>query len=208
VYFLANISSQLAKKIWAVTPNDVSLGVVEPVEPPVPNFETSSGTGSVSGSGSGSVSGSGMGSVKKSPANDNASIYITEVERALYGDTTGYPEYGTHNFFRAAENYSLFGENFLDFPKDADCLAGLGSMVSQAWIPSPGYERSNRSVPLYERRQAAEQERATSNTGSNFSGVRYVQTGAIISGVLRGYVRSLLFSYSNLYFFQLLAYVF
>ncbi|XP_070071844.1 serine/threonine-protein kinase Doa isoform X2 [Drosophila takahashii] len=115
----ANIPTQLAKKIWAVTPNDVSLGIVEPLEPSVPNFETSSGSGS----------GSGVGSGSKPPSSDNASIYITEVERALYGDSTGYPENGTPNYFKAAENYSLFGESFLDFPKDtASCMAGLGAM--------------------------------------------------------------------------------
>nr|XP_016994930.2 neurogenic protein mastermind [Drosophila takahashii] len=157
----ANIPTQLAKKIWAVTPNDVSLGIVEPLEPSVPNFETSSGSGS----------GSGVGSGSKPPSSDNASIYITEVERALYGDSTGYPENGTPNYFKAAENYSLFGESFLDFPKDtASCMAGLGAMVSQAWIAPPGHERSGRSAPLYERRQAQEQERVASGTGCNLSG--------------------------------------
>ncbi|KAH8352133.1 hypothetical protein KR084_002182 [Drosophila pseudotakahashii] len=168
----ANVPTQLAKKIWAVTPNDISLGIVEPLEPSVPNFETSSG----SGSGSASGSGSGVAAGSKPPSTDNATIYVTEVERVLYGETTGYPEYGTPNYFKAAENYSLYGESFLDFPKDtASCLAGLGAMVSQAWIPQPGYERSGKTVPLYERRQAPEQERAASGMGSNFSGVRYVQ---------------------------------
>nr|NP_608601.1 uncharacterized protein Dmel_CG18131, isoform D [Drosophila melanogaster]NP_722709.2 uncharacterized protein Dmel_CG18131, isoform H [Drosophila melanogaster]NP_722712.1 uncharacterized protein Dmel_CG18131, isoform B [Drosophila melanogaster]AAF51368.1 uncharacterized protein Dmel_CG18131, isoform D [Drosophila melanogaster]AAN10472.2 uncharacterized protein Dmel_CG18131, isoform H [Drosophila melanogaster]AAN10475.1 uncharacterized protein Dmel_CG18131, isoform B [Drosophila melanogaster] len=165
-----NISSQLAKKIWGVTSNDISLGLVEASEEAVPNFPSGceSGTGCEMGSASKPAASE---SVSKPAAVDSASIYVTEVERVLYGDTIGYPENGTHNYFKAAENYSLFGESFLDFPKDmASCLAGLKPMVSQAWSSHPGYERSVKSVPLYERRQATpEHEGAASNLpGSGF----------------------------------------
>ncbi|XP_032582601.1 RNA polymerase II degradation factor 1 isoform X1 [Drosophila sechellia] len=159
-----NISSQLAKKIWGVTPKDISLGLVEAPEEAVPNFPSGcgSGTGCEMGSASNPAASD---SARKPAAIDSASIYVTEVERVVYGDTIGYPENGTHNYFKAAENYSLFGESFLDFPKDtASCLAGLKPMVSQAWTSHPGYERSTRSVPLYERRQAfPEHEGAASN---------------------------------------------
>ncbi|XP_017050123.1 putative cyclin-dependent serine/threonine-protein kinase DDB_G0272797/DDB_G0274007 isoform X2 [Drosophila ficusphila] len=113
-----NVSSHLAKKIWAVTPNDVSMGLVKAPEPSDPHFGTFFGL----------VSGIGCEN-KETATNDNAFTYVSEVERALYGDPTGYPENGSHNYFKAAENYSLFGENFLDFSKDtASCLTGLEPM--------------------------------------------------------------------------------
>ncbi|XP_039499657.1 neurogenic protein mastermind isoform X1 [Drosophila santomea] len=161
----ANISSQLAKKIWAVTPNDICLGLVEAPEQAVPNFP----------SGCGSGTGCEMGSVSKPAASGNASIYVTEVERVLYGDTTGYPENGSQNYFKAAENYSIFGEGFLDFPKDTtSCLAGLKPTVSQAWSSHPGDERSARSVPLYERRQTSPEHEGAAS-GSNLPGSGFQQ---------------------------------
>ncbi|XP_039499665.1 probable basic-leucine zipper transcription factor Q isoform X2 [Drosophila santomea] len=137
----ANISSQLAKKIWAVTPNDICLGLVEAPEQAVPNFP----------SGCGSGTGCEMGSVSKPAASGNASIYVTEVERVLYGDTTGYPENGSQNYFKAAENYSIFGEGFLDFPKDTtSCLAGLK--------PTSGFQQQQRQTPPQQQHQQQHQQ--------------------------------------------------
>lgn len=111
-----NISSQLAKKIWGVTSNDISLGLVEASEEAVPNFPSGceSGTGCEMGSASKPAASE---SVSKPAAVDSASIYVTEVERVLYGDTIGYPENGTHNYFKAAENYSCSGRASLTFPR-------------------------------------------------------------------------------------------
>nr|AAL68050.1 AT12853p [Drosophila melanogaster] len=144
-----NISSQLAKKIWGVTSNDISLGLVEASEEAVPNFPSGceSGTGCEMGSASKPAASE---SVSKPAAVDSASIYVTEVERVLYGDTIGYPENGTHNYFKAAENYSLFGESFLDFPKDmASCLAGLK--------PMSGFQQQQRQIPQHQQQHQQQQ---------------------------------------------------
>ncbi|XP_032582605.1 putative cyclin-dependent serine/threonine-protein kinase DDB_G0272797/DDB_G0274007 isoform X2 [Drosophila sechellia] len=144
-----NISSQLAKKIWGVTPKDISLGLVEAPEEAVPNFPSGcgSGTGCEMGSASNPAASD---SARKPAAIDSASIYVTEVERVVYGDTIGYPENGTHNYFKAAENYSLFGESFLDFPKDtASCLAGLKPMV--------GFQQQQRQNPQHQQQHQQQQ---------------------------------------------------
>ncbi|EDV31098.2 uncharacterized protein Dana_GF14721 [Drosophila ananassae] len=153
-----NISRELAHKIWRVTPSDISLGIPEPTVPTYPFI--------------GGVDwGSGGSSSSKHPANDAATAFISEVERALYADSTGYPENGTPNYFKAAENYAIYGDNFLDFPKDTStCFAGLGSTGRSTSNPPPGFERSARSSALYERRQTPSQ--AGSASTPNFSGFK------------------------------------
>lgn len=180
-----NISRELAHKIWRVTPSDISLGIPEPTVPTYPFI--------------GGVDwGSGGSSSSKHPANDAATAFISEVERALYADSTGYPENGTPNYFKAAENYAIYGDNFLDFPKDTStCFAGLGSTGRSTSNPPPGFERSARSSALYERRQTPSQ--AGSASTPNFSGVRNNKKVKSIKETQYFCIILILFELNNLY---------
>ncbi|KAH8269311.1 hypothetical protein KR018_002324, partial [Drosophila ironensis] len=152
-----NISKELAHKIWRVTPSDLALGIPEPTLATTP-YIGGVDWGSYSEPGSGVDLNTTVSSniIAKQPANGKASPFINEVERTLFGDSTGYPDHGTINYYKAAENYSLSGDTFLDFPKDTtSCFAGLGPMMSQCFHPPPGFERPGRSAALYERRQAS-----------------------------------------------------
>ncbi|KAH8391416.1 hypothetical protein KR200_011721, partial [Drosophila serrata] len=136
-----NISDELAKKIWSVTSGDVALGIRKfPGEklPYVPSdLESILRPEPVTG---GENGGNGIGS--KIHANDNATAHILEVGRALYGDPYGFPEIDTPNYYKAAENYSLFGDYFLDFPKDtATCFADLDQATNGDSHTPPGLEK-------------------------------------------------------------------
>ncbi|XP_037886068.1 uncharacterized protein LOC119635351 [Glossina fuscipes] len=44
--------------------------------------------------------------------------YVQEVQRAIYGDTTGHPASGSMDYYKAAQNYAVYGKDFLDFPEN------------------------------------------------------------------------------------------
>nr|XP_017089816.2 intrastrand cross-link recognition protein isoform X1 [Drosophila bipectinata]XP_017089817.2 intrastrand cross-link recognition protein isoform X1 [Drosophila bipectinata] len=139
-----SVSKELAHKIWRVTPNDLAQNI-----PALANSAYPCIGGVEWGSG---------GASSKNSANDSANAFISEVERALYGNSTGYPKNGSKNYFKAAENYAIYGDNFLDFPKDTStCFAGLGSTGGSVSNAPPGFERSARLSALYERKQAPSQ---------------------------------------------------
>ncbi|KAH8282179.1 hypothetical protein KR054_006024 [Drosophila jambulina] len=166
----ANISNELAKKIWSVTSSDVALGIREYPGEKLPYVPLDLGsfleTAPVSGNGCGNEIGS------KLQANENATAHILEVGRALYGETYGFPENDNPNYYKAAENYALFGEYFLDFPKDtATCFADLEQAPDGDPKPPPGLERSNRSsLPFDRNQQPANGGAAATASGSKYSG--------------------------------------
>ncbi|EDW75922.2 uncharacterized protein Dwil_GK14946 [Drosophila willistoni] len=147
----ANLSDQLAQLIWRATPSDISLGLVESSEEIMSNL---------------------LGSETKEPKEETkeATIvsYLNEVERAVYGDKDGHPENGSVNHFKAAENYAVAGDRFLDFPQDlSSCFSNLStdgnSVVSlpiAATNPPPGFDRPARSA-LYQRRHSQQPSTST-----------------------------------------------
>ncbi|XP_017022200.1 uncharacterized protein [Drosophila kikkawai] len=167
----ANISNELAKKIWSVTTSDVALGIREfPGEklPYVP-----SDIGSILAPPAGSRSGIGNRFGSKQHANENATAHILEVGRALYGETYGFPENESPNYYKAAENYSLFGEYFLDFPKDtATCFADLEQTSDGDSKPPPGFERATTrtSLPFDKNQAQTNGGAAAPASGSKYSG--------------------------------------
>ncbi|XP_067624801.1 uncharacterized protein [Eurosta solidaginis] len=48
----------------------------------------------------------------------SSNTYVQEVNRAIYGDTTGHPPNGSAEYFQAAQNYAIYGKDFLDFPQN------------------------------------------------------------------------------------------
>ncbi|XP_017488760.1 PREDICTED: uncharacterized protein LOC108377013 [Rhagoletis zephyria] len=48
----------------------------------------------------------------------SSNTYVQEVNRAIYGDTTGHPPNGSAEYFQAAQNYAIYGKDFLDFPEN------------------------------------------------------------------------------------------
>lgn len=151
--------------------SDVALGIRELPGEALPYTPADSGSGLEVDSGSGPESESGSGS--KQQASDNATAHILEVERALYGESYGFPENGSPNYYKAAENYSLFGEYFLDFPKDtATCFADLDQGLDSDSNPPPGFERSPKSSVLFERKQVSANGGAAAGSVSKYSGVR------------------------------------
>uniref|UniRef100_A0A1A9ZJD3 Uncharacterized protein n=1 Tax=Glossina pallidipes TaxID=7398 RepID=A0A1A9ZJD3_GLOPL len=44
--------------------------------------------------------------------------YVQEVQRAIYGDTSGHPASGSMDYYQAAQNYAVYGKDFLDFPEN------------------------------------------------------------------------------------------
>ncbi|XP_055920261.1 uncharacterized protein LOC129951922 [Eupeodes corollae] len=44
--------------------------------------------------------------------------YMHEVNRLMFCSTMGHPPHGSPEYFEAAENYALYGKEFLDFPID------------------------------------------------------------------------------------------
>uniref|UniRef100_A0A1A9VZI6 Uncharacterized protein n=1 Tax=Glossina brevipalpis TaxID=37001 RepID=A0A1A9VZI6_9MUSC len=44
--------------------------------------------------------------------------YVQEVQRAIYGDTSGHPASGSKDYYHAAQNYAIYGKDFLDFPEN------------------------------------------------------------------------------------------
>ncbi|XP_033249371.1 uncharacterized protein LOC117188907 [Drosophila miranda] len=99
------VSSQLAKRIWQPTIDDITPGVWEPPEKPLPHVEEDAPM-------------SAEALAEALAVSEIASDFIHEVERALYGDNSKDPENGSAQYFKAAENYSLFGANYMGLEED------------------------------------------------------------------------------------------
>ncbi|XP_012159686.1 uncharacterized protein LOC101452972 isoform X3 [Ceratitis capitata] len=66
----------------------------------------------------------------------SSNTYVQEVNRAIYGDTTGHPSNGSAEYFQAAQNYAIYGKDFLDFPENlAPLLSAKGATTSPETVP-------------------------------------------------------------------------
>ncbi|XP_033245981.1 uncharacterized protein LOC117187430 isoform X1 [Drosophila miranda] len=63
-----------------------------------------------------------------------ASDFIHEVMRSLYGDNSKDPENGSAQYFKAAENYALFGANYMGLEEDKNKK------------PPPGFDQSSSQI--------------------------------------------------------------
>ncbi|XP_001357033.4 uncharacterized protein [Drosophila pseudoobscura] len=115
------ISSQVAKRIWQPTSDDTTPGVWEPPEKPLPHVEEDAPMTAEALAEALAVS-------------ETASDFIREVERSLYGDNSKDPENGTAQYFKAAENYSLFGANYMGLEEDKNKK------------PPPGFDQSSSQI--------------------------------------------------------------
>ncbi|XP_075152312.1 uncharacterized protein LOC142226281 [Haematobia irritans] len=59
-------------------------------------------------------------------------IYSQEVRKAIYGDTTGHPEFGSKDYYQAAEKYAIYGEEFLEFPKDLSMILDVKTVPQES----------------------------------------------------------------------------
>ncbi|XP_018789128.1 PREDICTED: uncharacterized protein LOC108969079 isoform X2 [Bactrocera latifrons] len=57
----------------------------------------------------------------------SSNTYVQEVNRAIYGDTTGHPPNDSTEYFQAAQNYAIYGKDFLDFPENLTPLLNVKS---------------------------------------------------------------------------------
>ncbi|XP_073822207.1 uncharacterized protein [Musca autumnalis] len=50
--------------------------------------------------------------------------YSQEIRKAVYGEISDHPVPGSKEYYDAAQNYAIYGKDFLDFPKDLSSLMG------------------------------------------------------------------------------------
>ncbi|XP_023304885.2 uncharacterized protein LOC111686737 [Lucilia cuprina] len=67
----------------------------------------------------------------------SSNLYLQEIHRAIYQDTTGHPPSSSAEYYQAAQNYALYGKNFLDFPDNLQVL------MNDKNSPNSGSENSN-----------------------------------------------------------------
>ncbi|XP_033245888.1 myb-like protein Q isoform X2 [Drosophila miranda] len=113
------VSSQVAKRIWQPTIDDTTPGVWEPPEKPLPHVEEDAPM-------------SAEALAEALAVSETASDFIHEVERSLYGDNS--KENGSAQYFKAAENYSLFGANYMGLEEDKNKK------------PPPGFDQSSSQI--------------------------------------------------------------
>ncbi|XP_054742896.1 uncharacterized protein LOC129247683 isoform X1 [Anastrepha obliqua] len=66
----------------------------------------------------------------------SSNTYVQEVNRAIYGDTTGHPPKDTDEYFQAAQNYAIYGKDFLDFPENLTPLLNeKGALTPPEAVP-------------------------------------------------------------------------
>ncbi|XP_050321963.1 uncharacterized protein LOC126754100 isoform X1 [Bactrocera neohumeralis] len=66
----------------------------------------------------------------------SSNTYVQEVNRAIYGDTTGHPPNDSTEYFQAAQNYAIYGKDFLDFPENLTPLLNVkGSSTPPEAVP-------------------------------------------------------------------------
>lgn len=66
----------------------------------------------------------------------SSNTYVQEVNRAIYGDTTGHPPNDSTEYFQAAQNYAIYGKDFLDFPENLTPLLSVkGSSTPPEAVP-------------------------------------------------------------------------
>uniref|UniRef100_A0A1I8Q428 Uncharacterized protein n=1 Tax=Stomoxys calcitrans TaxID=35570 RepID=A0A1I8Q428_STOCA len=51
--------------------------------------------------------------------------YLQEVHKAIYGDANTHPGHGSSEYYQAAQNYAIYGKEFLDFPQDLQAILGM-----------------------------------------------------------------------------------
>lgn len=52
----------------------------------------------------------------------SSNLFSQEINKAIYQDITGHPVSGSLDYYQAAQNYALYGKNFLDFPDNWQML--------------------------------------------------------------------------------------
>ncbi|XP_058980605.1 uncharacterized protein LOC101892630 isoform X3 [Musca domestica] len=67
---------------------------------------------------------------KFSTANCN-DVYSQEIRKALYVDISDHPLAGSKEYYDAAQNYAIYGKDFLDFPLDLTTVMGKKSTAGR-----------------------------------------------------------------------------
>ncbi|XP_036328638.1 uncharacterized protein LOC118740969 [Rhagoletis pomonella] len=79
----------------------------------------------------------------------SSNTYVQEVNRAIYGDTTGHPPNGSAEYFQAAQNYAIYGKDFLDFPENLTPLLndkGANTGYGNGLYPTPQVPESTTGI--------------------------------------------------------------